>query len=346
MGHVVVFAGPREVTLVEEPEPPLLRSTVRVETLYSGISAGTELTAYRGTNPYLHRRWDGEQRLFVEGGAEFAYPLVGWGYEEVGRVVERARDVDAVRVGDVIWGTWGHRSGAVVAGDRAAQCLVPEELAPVHAVFARIGAVALNAVLDAEINIGETVAVFGLGVAGLIATQLATLGGVSVVAVDRVARRRELAGALGATLVVDPAAESPAAAVKRATGGRGADVSIELSGSYDALHEAVRATARNSRVVAAGFFQGGADALRLGEELHHNRIAIVASQISTVAPRLAHRWDLPRLEQTVMRLAAEGRLTLDPLVTHVLPLERAADAFRLLDERPDEAVQVVLDFSL
>ena len=65
MGRVVVFAAPRNVTVVEEPEPPLPRSAVRVETLYSGISAGTALTAYRGTNPYLHRRWDAEQRLFV-----------------------------------------------------------------------------------------------------------------------------------------------------------------------------------------------------------------------------------------------------------------------------------------
>ena len=46
-----------------------------------------------------------------------------------------------------------------------------------------------------------------------------------------------------------------------------------------------------------------------------------------------------------MRLAAEGRLELDALVTHVLPAERAAEAFRVLDERPDEAVQVVLEFA-
>ena len=45
-----------------------------------------------------------------------------------------------------------------------------------------------------------------------------------------------------------------------------------------------------------------------------------------------------------MRLAAEGRLQLEPLVTHVLPAEQAPDAFRLLDEHPEDAVQVVLDF--
>ena len=137
----------------------------------------------------------------------------------------------------------------------------------------------------------------------------------------------------------------PAEAIKELTEGRGADVSIELSGYYAALHEAIRATAYASRVVVAGFPQGGGDALRLGEEFHHNRIELVSSQISNVAPRLAHRWSVPRLERTVVGLAAEGRLRLEPLVSHVLPAEQAADAFRLLDERPEEAVQVVLDFT-
>lgn len=336
MGRVVVLAGPGEVVLADEPDPDLLPGEVRVDTLYSGISAGTELTFYRGSNPYLHKRWDSERRLWVEGGAEHTYPYAGFGYEEVGRVV-------APIPGDLVWGTWGHRSTAVVPADQAVSRVVPSELPPLAGVFARIGAIALNAVLDAEINVGETVAVFGLGVPGLIATQLAALSGASVLAVDRLPRRLELAGRFGAR-VVDFGHERPAEAIKALTSGRGADVSIELSGSYAALAEAVRATAASSRVVAAGFYQGGGGALRLGEEFHHNRIQVVGSQISSVAPRLAHRWSLVRLEQTVMRLAAERRLELEALVSHLLPAERAAEAFRLLDERPEETLQVVLDF--
>jgi threonine dehydrogenase-like Zn-dependent dehydrogenase len=132
--------------------------------------------------------------------------------------------------------------------------------------------------------------------------------------------------------------------IKALTEGRGADVSIELSGVASALHSAVRSTAYNSRVVASGFFQGGATALLLGEEFHHNRIEIVCSQISGVSPRLDHRWDLRRLERTVMRLQADGRVDLSPLISHTFPVADAAEAFALLDERPHEAVQVVLSF--
>ena len=77
---------------------------VRLRTLYSGISAGTELTTYSGSNPYLHRRWEPDRRLFLEGGASLTYPVVGAGYEEVGEVVEVGPATRGVGAGDVVWG--------------------------------------------------------------------------------------------------------------------------------------------------------------------------------------------------------------------------------------------------
>ena len=110
-----------------------------------------------------------------------------------------------------------------------AGCSRPASI-PLCGVFARIGAVALNAVLDADVHVGETVAVFGQGVPGLLATQLARLNGGTVVAVDRLPRRLELAQSLGAATIVDATTSSAAETIKRLTGGRGADVVIELTG--------------------------------------------------------------------------------------------------------------------
>jgi 2-desacetyl-2-hydroxyethyl bacteriochlorophyllide A dehydrogenase len=343
-GRLVALNGPRDVGTETFDEPPLRVGDVRIRTLYSGISAGTELTAYRGSNPYLTRRWDPDRRLFVDGPATWEYPVTIWGYEEVGEVAEVGTGVTAVGLGDIVWGIWGHRSSVVVSEDWAASRRLPADVPPVCGIFARIGAIALNAVLDADIHVGETVAVFGQGVPGLIATQLARLNGATVIAVDGIPRRLELARELGADHVVDFTREQPGEVVNTITGGRGADVSIELSGSYRALHDAISATAYNSRVVASGFFQGEGTGLSLGEEFHHNRIQIVCSQISGVSPRLDHRWDKDRLESTVLSLQAQGRIDLESLVSHVMPMEEAAAAFRLLDEQPDEAVQVVLRF--
>ena len=344
MGLAVTLEAPGKVGITEYEERPLRQNEVRLRTLYSGISTGTELTAYRESNPYLSKRWDDDRRLFREGGASLRYPIDRWGYEEVGEVAQLGSAVTEVRPGEVIWGTWGHKSTAVVQEDWAARRRLPPSVDPMLGIFSRIGAIALNAVLDADIHLGEYVAVFGQGVPGLIVAQLARLNGGTVIAVDGILKRLELAASLGAAHVIDFTRGSPAEEIKTLTENRGADVCIEISGSYRALHEAIRSTAYNSKVVSSGFYQGEGIGLSLGEEFHHNRINVISSQIFGVSLALDHRWTVERLERTVMTLAAEEKIRLKPLVTHVFGVDEAGEAFRLLDENPGEAVQVVLEF--
>ncbi len=211
-------------------------------------------------------------------------------------------------------------------------------------IFSQIGAIALNGILDAQINVGETVAIFGLGVVGQLVAQLARLSGAHVVAVDLVPSRLELAHKSGAHTVIDGRQGPAAEAIKQLTDGRGADVCIECSGATAALHEAVRACAYSAKVVAMGFFQGEASGLFLGEEFHHNRINIVGSQISGVSPALTNRWDVQRLVTTFMSLVADGRLDLQPLITHVQPFNEAASLFALLDTQANDVMQAVIQF--
>ncbi len=344
MPSVVRFTAPRIAEVIEEELAPLGPDEVRLRTLYSGISAGTELTAYRGSNPYLSKKWDEERRLFVDGSTSFSYPVDGWGYEEVGEVVELGADVADISLGDRVWGTWGHRSFTVQKADRARARILTPTADPRIGIFSQIAAIGLNVVLDADIHIGETVAVFGLGVPGQIAAQLARLNGARVIGVDGIAGRRELAGELGAEELIDAGQGDVAERIRDLTDGRGADVCLEVTGHYRALHEAIRAVAYSSRVCAAGFMQGEGAGLRLGEEFHHNRVQVICSQISGVAPTLQHRWDGYRLATTGMALAASGRLRLTELISHELPIEQAPEAFQLLDEHPERALQVLLSF--
>jgi threonine dehydrogenase-like Zn-dependent dehydrogenase len=345
MGRVVRLDAPRTVTLADygdaEPGP----RQVRLQTVLSGISAGTELTQYRGSNPYFEREWDSERRLFLDVAPAASYPLETWGYQEVGRVDAVGPHVEDARPGDLVYGAWHHRSSTIVDEAWAVQRRLPVQVPPQRAVFARIGAIALNAVLDADIQLGDHVAVFGLGVPGLLATQMARLSGARVIAIDRMTTRLDVAADLGAHQCIDITTDDAAATIRGLTAGRGADVSIELTGSYLALHNAVRATAYNSRVVCSGFLQGEGVGLRLGEEFHHNRIAIVCSQISGIRPDLAHRWSRERMERTVIDLLTREDIDVDALVTHVLPAERAAEAFALLDDRDPAVLQVILDFT-
>ena len=279
MPQVVQFSAPGIVELVDCPPQQLTPGHARVRTWYSGISAGTELTAYRGSNPYLNKSWDAGRRVFTDGAPTFAYPVTGWGYSEVGEVVEVADDASGLMPGEVVFGAWGHRSDAVLSSDVLVRRTLPAGVQPVHAVFARVGAIALNAVLAGEPHLGEQVAVFGQGVIGLLAGQLARLSGARVVAVDALEARRRLALRLGASDVVPADAPAGAGAVVRGlTGDVGVDLAIELSGNYRALHEALRCVVTDGRVVAAGFYQGDGAALRLGEEFHHNRVQVVAAR--------------------------------------------------------------------
>ena len=342
MAYLVELTEPRSVGIRAFDDPAPGPEEVVVRTWYSGISAGTELGMYRGTNPYLDRKWDPEMALFLSGGATFAYPLDVWGYSEVGVIEAVGTDVTTLAAGDVVGGMWGHRSHAVVAAERLEGHVLPPGLNPMVGTFDRVGAVALNAVLAAGAFLGETVVVFGQGVIGLLTTQLLVSQGFEVLAVDTLPARLKVAERFGA-IPVDGNGDV-ALTVWQQTDGRGADRVIELTGAYPALHEAIRCAGVDGTVVAGGFYQGPASALRLGEEFHHNRVRLVPSQIGAVPTVLRRRWTRKRLDTTVMNLCARGRLDPMPLVTHVLPADRAAEAYALLDAPPPDLLQVLLDF--
>jgi 2-desacetyl-2-hydroxyethyl bacteriochlorophyllide A dehydrogenase len=273
------------------------------------------------------------------------YPLIGWGYEEVGKVVEIGSEVTRLEVGDIVGGTWGHKSWHIADEDWAADRRIPENMEPILGIFTHIGPIALNGILDAGIHLGETVPVFGLGVVGQVAARLAKLSGAFVIGVDYLSNRIEIAQQIGAIdHAINPDQGSPAEFIKDITANRGTDVVLEATGSTSALHEAIRSAAYAARVVALGFIQGEGKQLYLGDEFHHNRIQIISSQIGGIAPELSNRWDRLRLIRTILDLQSSGRLDLAPLITHHIPFEHAANAYSLLDEHPDQALQVVLTF--
>jgi 2-desacetyl-2-hydroxyethyl bacteriochlorophyllide A dehydrogenase len=343
LGTILKIYGIGDVRFDEYEERKLKPNEVRLKTLFSGISAGTELTHYRGTNPYSHRKWNEELRIFCDGENTEYYPR-GTGYEEVGEVTEIGADVAKVKVGDVVYGSWSHKSTNIVDESTAFQKKLPDGLEPVNGIFAQIGAIAYNGILDAQINVGETVLISGQGTVGLICTQLAHLSGARVIAVDLHNMRRDLAKKMGADIVINPVEVDVGKAVKEITNGRGADVCIEASGVVDSLRQAVKACAYCGKVVALGFYQKDAAGLYLGEEFHHNRIGIVCSQIGGINPNLLYRWDMQRLYSTIMEMQKENKLKLKDLITHYAEFRDAPALYKIIDKNPTEVLQAVLKF--
>lgn len=346
MGRDLVLAAPRRLAFEDTPDTPLGPGQVRVRTLFSGISAGTELTQYRGTSPFMDRRFDETRRLFVaDDTPSWTFPIRTLGYEEVGEVIEVGPGAEDISPGAHVFGTWNHRSHAVIPADMARERAMPPGADPRLGIFSHIGAVALNGVHDAQIRLGDTVAVFGLGVPGQIVAQAARASGARVIAIDPDPARRAMAERLGAHHVLAPAPDGATAeAIKAMTGGKGADVCIEVSGAAPALSDAIRAVAYASRVVAMGFYQGEVAGLRLGDEFHHNRVELISSQISGVAPAASHRWSKPRLWRTAVTLQHDGVLDLLPLITHTAPFAEAPALFARLDAGEPGMLQAMLAF--
>jgi 2-desacetyl-2-hydroxyethyl bacteriochlorophyllide A dehydrogenase len=267
----LVFLGPRRVGFREFEDPAQLGPReIYVRTLFSGISHGTEMNVYRGTCPEFHMSCG--KGLYGEGPPAWQYPMT-YGYEEVGRVVACGDAVHEVKDGDIVATIYGHREAAVIDLDQTFYLnVLPPGMEPEHGIFHALGAVALDAYLSSEIRLGESAVVLGLGIIGQFIVQLCKLGGVDpVIVVDPIAPRRERALACGADYELDPSGCDVAVEVRRILGSLGADVVFDASGSYAALHEAIRCGAPiYGRVMAIGWYQGEGHGLRLGEESHHS----------------------------------------------------------------------------
>ena len=353
MPQEMLLTAPRTLALSSYAEAPLAPREVRAEAVLSALSHGTELSLYRGTSAFGEKRFDPELRLFVPDPVQDAYPMT-LGYEWLGRVSEVGVEVGEFQVGDLVHLPLPHRETHTFAVDaRVGQGVLghlPNGLQPEQAVLLETTGIALQAVHDARVKVGDRVLVFGLGALGLLAVQLARLAGAAWVgAVDPLAVRRELAVQLGADLTLDPAAVDVGLEVKttddlKSVNGRGADVAIEFSGNYAALHQAMRSVRPAGVVVAAGFYQGGGSALRLGEEWHHNRLTMVSSMRGWGNPHRDYpAWDRGRLRAVAADLL-RGSLDVTKFITHRVPFARAADAYSLVDQHPAEALKVALSY--
>jgi threonine dehydrogenase-like Zn-dependent dehydrogenase len=338
-----VLVAPRTIEFREYSEPPLGPGEVRVRSIVSGIKHGTEMALYTGDTPFLTQRFDLECRLFLPEDNPTLYPhhLGSW---LVGEVVEVGPGVTRFRVGDLVHGGLVHRPTNVARAEQLYP-LAPN-MSPETALFTDPALFALNAVHDAQLKLGDVVAVFGLGAIGLLAVQMARLNGaMRIFAVDLIEARRNLARRYGADDALDPAAGDVALAIKRATRNRGVDVAMEISGSYAALHQAIRSVQVGGRVVAASYYKGSAAPLSLGAEWHHNRPTLISSMAVWGCPhRLYPLWDLERLERTAIDLLERGLLSTEGMVTQRIPYERAPEAYAFIASHPDETIKVVLTY--
>ena len=331
---------------------------LHVETVFTGLSAGTELTFLKGTNPHLHASWDADAGVFRPDVPAAGYPVRRLGYMEVGRVTES--HAAGFAEGELVAMTYGHQTGHVADPLRERVVPLPADVDPVLGVLvAHMGPICANGLLHAAAeecgrNVrdlgdgvrGRCVLVVGGGVIGLLVGLFAAwLGAAEVAVADETDERLATAAALGLQ-PLDQREVDPSSVLKErwpnGPGDRGADVAFNCRGRVTALATALRSLRPQGAAIELAFHTGGAEDLRLGEELHHNGLTIRSAQIARVPRGLADRWDRDRLSrETIALLRDRNDAIREHLVTDIVALDAAPELMLAVARREHHVIQAV-----
>lgn len=349
-------ASPGRMFFYSYAESPPAEGQFRVDTLFTGFSAGTELTFVKGSNPYLNARWDERCGLFLPGEASIRYPVPFLGYMEVGRVRESC--TTAIRDRDLAAMAYGHKTGHTADASEEFFLALAPDIDPLLGTYvAQMGPICANGLLHAAAELvgtdvrdlgdgvrGRNVLVVGAGVVGLLTALFCRYcEAADVLVIDPSPYRRSKAEAMGFAAVDEREAWRPAKARWNHGGGdRGADVALQCRANAASLHEGLRALRPQGTVIDLAFYQGGADALRLGEEFHHNGLTIRAAQIGRVPRGLGFGWNRQRLaRETIALLRAEGRAIRQHMITDIVPFDDAPAFLADLMKKRRDFIQIV-----
>jgi len=372
MPRELIAIAPRTPVLRDYQDPPLGRNQIRIRSELASPKHGTELIAYRD-DPVSSRPYDPTWGAVLPEPAEgavsrFPKPL---GNMAVGLVTEVWPEVSRFQPGDRVFGHFSIRETHTVDEHQADR--LPDGLSAEAALCLDPVVMAL-AIRDAGISLGDRVAVFGLGAIGLISVQLARLGGAeTVIAVDPLPNRRELALDFGADIVLEPNADEgdTGLAIRRLTGLRptgdpqrperrliggyldrptqlyqlGVDVAVETSGSIAALQQAIRATRFGGTVGILSFYGQDASGLQLGEEFHINQLKLVSLRSESQPLRGAPGWTLERLVSLALKWMMDGRIRTEGIIDPIVPFEDCAAAYRVIDEHPERSIKLGVRFA-
>ena len=302
----------REKVLVAdwaEPDPAVGNQVV-TQTIYSGVTNGTERNDLMGGN-YAH--------------PDEALPA-GWGYQNVGQIVELGPDVQHLQVGDVLYASADHVEYAVVPED-GLLIVLPPPIDPKQATLFGMASVAMRSCRNADLRMGERVLIVGQGCIGQFAALIARAMGVRVAVCEIDPRRLDLARTLGAAdEVFDVSGDGWEEQVKDCT----YDAVLDLAGVPGMEDQLIRATR-----------SGGSVSLIAGRSHVHYTFNLGQGRRITIRQNGHFRRD--DLEN-VCRLVVQGTLCIEPVIQDVVPVAEAARVYDALRDAPHELMGTVFEW--
>jgi len=357
---------------VHEVSPPLVdEHSVLVRVHYSYISSGTEGATLTASDQSLLKKFAGNITgntnkiigAIKEHGLASTFALMQekrhkhlpLGYSCSGQVVATGAQVEGIHTGDyvVCAGAGFAHHAELVAVPKQLLAVVRNKANLKHASITTIGAIALQGLRRAQVELGNTVCVIGLGLLGQLTVQLAKRAGCTVYGVDIRQDRLELAKQCGADVVFNPLTDDVINEVLFATAHHGTDATIitAASNSGHVLQQAMLATRRKGKVVLVGDVKLDFDR----EPFYSKEIDLLIScsygpgrydssyeREGKDYPYAYVRWTEQRNMAHILDLIERGQLSIDPLITAEYPLHEAANGYAHL--QTSGALGIVLKY--
>jgi predicted dehydrogenase/threonine dehydrogenase-like Zn-dependent dehydrogenase len=352
--------------LAEIPAPQVRRGQLLIASSRTLISPGTErsLVSFGKANFVQKARLQPDKvRMVVEkirtdglvptleavlGKLDQPLPM---GYSNVGTVVAVGEGVLGFAVGDRVVSNGKHAEIVSVPVNLCAK--VSDGVGDDAAAFAVLGAIALQGIRLAQPTLGEAVVVTGLGLVGLLAVQLLRAHGCRVLGLDYDANKLELARRFGAE-TVDLSREDALVAAKRFSRERGVDAVLitAATSSNEPVHQAALMSRKRGRIVlvgVAGLELSRADfyekelTFQVSCSYGPGRYDPVYEERGIDYPVGFVRWTEQRNLEAVLDMLADGRLDVAPLVSHRFPIDKAVEAYEVVDG-DEPSLAILLDY--
>lgn len=370
-----VFDVGGEIRVEEVPIPLCGDNQVLVQNMFSVMSIGTESSSLRQSGrgiiglasrvrsdpDLVGKAIDVAKREGVSSAlsavrAQAQAKLAPLGYSSSGVVIEAGRNVTDISTGHrVACAGAGYASHAdLIAVPRNLVCVVPEGVDFDEAAFTTLGAIAMQGIRRAQVQLGDNVIVIGLGLLGQIACQILKAAGASVIGIDPVKERAELAGELGANICLVSGKDIVSKALEH-TGGIGADSVIIYAATSrsEPVRQAMHMARKKGRVVVVGvvgmelewspFYEKELDLL-ISCSYGPGRYDPRYEEKGIDYPVEYVRWTENRNMQEFLSLLRERKIDVARLVTHTFPIEEAKEAYTTLDTAESKPIAVLFKY--
>jgi polar amino acid transport system substrate-binding protein len=369
--QVIQYQKTGEISVDDLPAPKLRPGYVLVRNVFSLVSAGTERTSVETAQASMVQKARMRPDLvrqvmdnFRREGLVATYNKVrdrldnykDLGYSCAGVVIESG--VDDIKVGDrVACGGVGYAAHAeIVSVPRNLVAKIPDEVSFDEAAFTTVAAIAMQGVRQADVRVGEQVAVIGLGLVGLLTMQLLKASGCRVIGMDVASRNFGLALTLGCDRCA-LSNDDVVAEVQSFTRGYGADAVVITAGtsSNQPVELAIRCTRKRGTVVAVGtvgmniprspFYEKEIN-FRMSCSYGPGRYDADYEERGQDYPLGYVRWTENRNMEAVLDMMAQRKLNVAALITHRIPVEDSLRAYDLITGKVDESyLGIVIQYS-